>query len=140
MTRAHNGHQEATPFSGWLRALLHPLDSSHVSNQNLDYVWHDYKRNYLLTIEEKRFGAMAARAQSDTHGVVEQMLRAADGLPVKTLRGIRSARYYGHFCIRFENTTPDDGRMWINGHLDSREGLLALLAFDDAAIAARSAA
>lgn len=131
MTRKHNGFGEPTPFSEWLRALPAPLSSRNVSNQNLDYVWHDYRRNYILTIEEKRFGRAPTAAQNDTHGVVAQMLAFADGHPVLTLKGMRPVRYFGHYVIRFENTNPDDGRLWINGRLCTRDRLVKLLQFDD---------
>ena len=129
MTRSHNGHQEATPFSHWLRQLPTPLDSRNVSNQNLDYVWHDYRRNYLLTIEEKRFGGTATSAQQDTHGVIAQMLANSNGLHVHTARGVRPVTYFGHYLVRFQNTTPEDGNMWINGIESTKTDLLEILAF-----------
>lgn len=130
MTRQHNGFGEPTPFSEWLRALPAPLNSRTVSNQNLDYVWHDYRRNYILTIEEKRFGRAPTSAQKDTHGVITQMLAMADGKSVITLKGMRPVRYFGHYVVRFENTQPDDGRLWINGRLCTRDRLVKLLEFD----------
>lgn len=139
MTRQHNGHAEATPFSGWLRSLPAPLDSSNVSLHDLDYVWHDYRRNYILTIEEKQNGDKCKPAQEDTHGVVAQMLRYADGMTVSTHRGWRSARYFGHYVISFEKTSPDDGSFSVNGRPCSSKGLLRLLAFDQEAIDALTA-
>lgn len=135
MTREHLGYGDPTPFSNWLRALPAPLDSSTVSNQNLDYVWHDYRTNRLLTIEEKRHRGASAPAQTDTHGVVAQMLHAASGMFVQTMRGLRPVEYVGHYVIRFENTSPDDGRLWINGTETSPSVLVALLGFDAEAIA-----
>lgn len=130
MTRDFNGFGEPTPFSNWLRALAAPLDSRTINNQNLDYVWHNYRRNYLLTIEEKRYRGTSSDAQKDTHRIIEQMLRASDGLLVQTMRGIRPARYFGHHVVQFENTTPDDGGMWINGRASTEDDLLALLSFE----------
>ena len=135
MTREHQGYGEPTPFSDWLRGLPEPLDSSRISNQNLDYIWHDYRTNQLLTIEEKRHRGASRPAQTDTHGVVAQMLRAASGMTVTTLRGDRPVSYLGHYVIRFELTTPDDGKMWINGNELSADVLVALLGFDPEAIA-----
>lgn len=131
MTRLHNGHQEATPFSHWLRGLPNKLSSQYISNQNLDYVWHNYRLNYLLTIEEKRYGAIAPRAQADTHSIVAQMLHMADGNEVLTLRGRRTVRYFGHYLITFQQTTPDDGAMWINGCPSTRDDLIRLLSFGE---------
>lgn len=136
MTRAWGGYGDPTPFSMWLRELGDPLTSRTISNQNLDYVWHDYPRNFLLTLEEKRHGARPSAAQNDTHGVVAQLLAMSDGRMVSTLRGLRPARYFGHYVVVFENTTPDDGAMRINGQECSRIVLLKLLAFDEHTIAA----
>ncbi len=127
MTRTWNNHGDATPFSHWLRALPSPLDSRRISNHDLDYVWHDYQANWLLTMEEKRFGGQSSPAQRDTHGVVAQMLAASDGMVVRTLRGVRPVRYLGHYEIVFENTSPDDGWIKINGHDVSRRYLVSLL-------------
>lgn len=127
MTRQWNNNGAATPFSHWLRSLPSPLDSQRISNHNIDYVWHNYRDNWLLTIEEKRFGSVSSKAQRDTHHVVAQMLAASDGMLVSTLRGVRPVRYLGHFEIAFENTTPDDGWIRINGVEVSRRYLVSLL-------------
>lgn len=127
MTRQHNGFQEATPFSAWLRALPAPLDSRTCVAHNLDYVWHNYRDGWLLTIEEKRFGGQSDRSQQDTHNTVAQLLRVASGTVVETLRGPRPIHYHGHYVVRFENTTPDDGALWINGAPSARDDVIALL-------------
>ena len=127
MTRAANNPNDFTPFSHWLRALPDPLSSRVISNQNLDYIWHNYRESWLITIEEKRHGGSVPPAQQDTHYIIEQMLTASSGLRVQTLRGIRPIEYRGHYVIRFENTTPDDGRIWINDTQATKHDLLRLL-------------
>lgn len=137
MTRAHNGHNDATPFSHWLRGLPDPYTSRHFSNQNLDYVWHNYRENWLLTIEEKRFGGQSTQAQQDTHSIISQMLARSNGMLVTTLRGVRPVRYLGHYVIRFSDSTPDDSEwMTINGKPADRSDLLMLLAGEPEAVAA----
>lgn len=117
-----------TPFSQWLRALPAPYDSASYDNQNLDYIWFNFRQGWLITMEEKRFGARQTVAQADTQSIVAQMLAFASGHIVTTLRGRRKIEYRGHFLIVFQNTTPDDSE-WItvNGEKVSRDELLELL-------------
>jgi hypothetical protein len=130
MTRKQYG-EHASPFSRWLRTSYQKHIGSHTfSCQNLDYIWHNYRQNWLITIEEKRFGGMrnknALKAQNDTHGILVQMLRIASGAIVKTLRGLRKAEYRGHYNIVFDAELPEDG-MTINGERSSIADLVWLL-------------
>jgi len=131
MTRQRNDNH-GTPFGTWIRENHQARIGSHIfSAQNLDYIWHNYQDNWLITIEEKRYGGMrnggAEKAQADTHGVVIQLLQKASGAIVKTMRGMRRAEYRGHYVIVFENTTPDDGCFSINGKQSELTELLSLL-------------
>lgn len=110
--------ERSTTFSLWLRDLPYPYTSQNFSNQNLDYIWHNYREHWFITIEEKTRGGSdpdnpSAMAQRDTHGIVEQMLKHADGSKVQTLfRGQRAMRYRGHYLVVFQNTSPDDSA-WV---------------------------
>lgn len=128
MTRQAIHTDTMTPYSLWLRQLARPLDSSVFSNHNLDYVWHNYRENWLLLMEEKRFGATCTPSQRDTHGVVDQMLSYASGMTVNTLRGRRMVEYRGYYLVQFSATTPDDSE-WIriNGTNCTRSDLIGLL-------------
>ena len=55
-------------FSNWIRAQ--PID---YSIQDIDYVVHDFKRGWFMTLEEKCYGAMPSKPQLDTHFMVYQM-------------------------------------------------------------------
>jgi len=96
----------------------------------LDYIWHNYRENWLITIEEKRFGGMrntrAKLAQDDTHGVVVQLLKIASGSIVQTIRGPRPAHYQGHYVIVFDNELPGSG-MTVNGKKTNVRDLVYLL-------------
>lgn len=122
---------EGTPFSEWLRRLARPLDSSVFSNQNLDYIWHNYRQNWMILVEEKRFNGGQSFAQKDTHSIVDQALRFAceHKCTVKNARGnIVPFDYRGYFLIQFEQTTPDDSKhIAINGRLCTKQDLLNLL-------------
>jgi len=97
-----------TNFSNWIRAQ--PID---MSVQDLDFIIHDYKKNVIFTLEEKCFGSKSNKAQLDTHYIIYQMLRKANGMRVKTMRGERRVVYRGHHIVSFEKTSPDDSE-WIN--------------------------
>lgn len=129
MTSALRNPGRQTAFSDWLRALPGTLSSARFSNQNLDYVWHNYRENWLILIEEKTHCADQDRAQRDTHNILDQLLRIASGSAVDTMRGRRVADYRGYYLLQFENTHPDDSDwMAINGQRAERADLLELLA------------
>ncbi len=124
-------YKEGSPFSEWLRKLSKPLDSGVISSHNLDYIWHNYRQNWLILIEEKRFGGKQTFAQHDTHSIVEQMLRYSSehDCKVKTARGkIVQVDYRGYYLVIFEKTNPEDSA-WIsiNGRLATKQELYCLL-------------
>lgn len=118
-----------TPFSNWLRALPGCLSSLYYDNENLDYVWFQYRQAWFITIEEKRFMGVCTSAQEDTHGVIAQLLTIASGSVVKTMRGKRAIEYRGHYVVRFCQTMPDDSALiMVNDEEITKDGLLQLLA------------
>lgn len=117
-----------SPFSQWLRALPSPYSSVCFDNENLDYIWFQYRAGWFITIEEKRMGAICTAAQKDTHGIVAQMLTTASGSNCETMRGNRPIEYRGHFVIRFSHTTPDDSDwITINGEPATKDMVMRLL-------------
>jgi hypothetical protein len=121
--------ESATEFSNWLRQLEKPLDSSCISNHNLDYIWHNYRQNWLILVEEKRHGGGQTFAQRDTHSILDQMLSYASGCAVTNARGQKiSIEYRGYYLVVFDKTTPDDsGWIEINGQMSNKSELLELL-------------
>jgi len=98
-----------TPFSDWLRKLDAPLNSATISNHNLDFIWHNYRENWLITIEEKQYGGEVRFAQADTHGILRQMLERASNGVYQNARGrwVQIA-YRGHYVVSFQQTTPNN--------------------------------
>lgn len=133
MTRPRfDQENKATEFSEWLRRLSPPLDSSRIDNENIDYVWFDYRGGWFILIEEKRHYGSQTSAQADTHGIVNQFLTAASSLatPVETMRGSRRIEYRGYYLVRFSDTCPDDSTsVTINAHTytSPRDAVLTLL-------------
>jgi hypothetical protein len=131
MTRPRNDDY-STPFGLWVRKYGPDSVREGLSIQNLDYVVHNYKQNWMTCIEEKRFRAYPKFAQVDTHSIVDQLLQngASTGAPVLTQRGERvHITYNGFHRLRFEHTTPDDGWMEWDGRRITREQLLHILRY-----------
>lgn len=103
-----------TQFGSWLRELGYPLNSRRISVHNLDYIFHNYRENWFITLEEKRKRGRVEPSQDDTHFIVVQLLEAASGTEVlSSMReDVRHVEYRGHYIVVFENTTPDDSK-WI---------------------------
>ena len=103
---------DSTQFSNWIRQFQkpHPLSSSNMSVQNLDYITFHHFKDWFITIEEKRYAySRKDISQLDTHGVLAQLLLLASGSTVKRFRGHSTpVEYRGHFLVVFEKTTPDD--------------------------------
>lgn len=116
----------STEFSDWLRSRDGYLSSVNYSNQNLDYIWHNYRQNWFITIEEKRYGAHSSEAQKDTHGMVAQLLQYSSGCPI--INSVRNkevrTEYRGHYEITFSQTSPDDSD-WIT--INSSPANMAML-------------
>jgi len=75
-------------------------------------------------------------AQADTHGIVHQALEEACNRRRVTFRCVYPNRpkqisYYGYHLIEFEKTTPDDGKVWVDGRRVSREELIRFLRFEE---------
>lgn len=126
-----------TPFSCWLRELgsQYPAyySSQIISNQDIDFVWHNHKENWLIILEEKRFGGMrnkgAEFAQDDTHSIVAQMLQHSSGITVRNGRGkLIQVEFRGYYKVVLENDTPDNGGISINGKEATKSDLRRLLA------------
>lgn len=119
MTRKRNdGH--STEFGLWLREQ-HEIDSAlGFVTTNLDYIWENYKTGKWMYIEEKRHGCTPTFSQAKQFVHVDKC--------------VLDENYCGFYVLIFENTSPDDGRIWlygINHRLDrreiTREQLLAFL-------------
>ena len=118
----------STEFGEWLRCKYQDqIGSQNFSAQNLDYIWHNYREGWFITIEEKRNKRQPDLSQKDTHAMVEQLLTKASGAPVKTMRGVRPAEYRGHYLVVFENSSPADGWVNVNHNRVSEAELVGLL-------------
>ena len=104
----------STEFGLWLREQTQ-LDSSlgYVAT-NIDYMWHNYKTNEWMLVEEKRYRGSLTRTQKEMFAKLDKTCR-------------NDPNYQGFFLLVFENTSPEDGRMWLNRQLITRDELIKFL-------------
>ena len=115
MTRQRND-SHSTEFGLWLR-LQSEIDSQlgYVTT-NIDYLWRNYKTGDWMLIEEKRHGGQMSYSQSQMFAVID---RACSDEP----------HYHGFHLLVFENTSPEDGKMWLDKLEIDKIGLLDFLRF-----------
>lgn len=109
--------QHGTEFGSWLREQ--PAIDSKLGfvASNIDYIWHNYKTGEWMLIEEKRYGTQVKLWQRQIFAVIH---KAAKSDP----------NYKGIHLIVFENTSPDDGLIWLDHQLITKDQLLAFLRFE----------
>ena len=114
--------KNGTPFSNWLRDT-----GISASCHDIDYVWHNYRENWFMTLEEKTHNGTQTLSQKDTQGIVFQFLRSASPRKCLTIHGAQTVEYRGHHVIIFENTTPDNGSIRLDGKDITKEALINFL-------------
>ena len=114
--------KSGTPFSNWLRGT-----QIQVSCHDIDFVWHNYRENWFITIEEKQFMARQSRSQVETQAIIFQMLRASSGRSCKTLHGWKEIEYRGHYVVVFEKSSPTNGKIYIDSIEVTEDDLISLL-------------
>lgn len=107
----------STEFGLWLRKQGEIDSSLGFIATNVDFVWRNYKTGEWLLLEEKRYGRDCPRWQKEIFAVLH---RAARNDP----------KYRGFYFVKFEKTSPEDGKLWINNRESNRETLLKLLRFE----------
>ncbi len=124
-----------TEFSHWFRknsgiypSTRHDLSSS-CNNpcstplftvHNLDYILRCYqgkKAGWWMLIEEKRYSSDMRYAQKEAFKLVEAAC-------------LLDKKFKGFHLVQFENTTPDDGKIWVDGVQISRDEFIRFIRFE----------
>lgn len=118
-------------FSAWLKDYGPSSSEGRdgIDIQDIDFVIFCYLTGDLMTVEAKEKGGSVPMAQADTQNILRQLLARSSGAMVNTKRGIRPIRYHGHHLIQFQNSTPDDGWIRLDGKDVTREQLIMFLNF-----------
>ena len=109
--------EHSTEFGLWLREQKEIDSGLGFITTNLDYIWCNYKTGEWMLIEEKRYGGKLTYSQQQLLNKLDKLCQA-DKL------------YKGFHKLVFENTNPDDGKIWLDGKLISKTELLIFLRFN----------
>jgi len=115
MTRQRND-DHSTEFGLWLRKQPEIDSRLGFVTTNIDYIWQNYKTGKWMIIEEKRYMADLTYSQK------KQMETLA--------RSISDDNCVGFNLLQFENTSPDDGKIYLNYREITKQELVNFLMFN----------
>ena len=115
MTKARYDNH-STEFGLWLREQPEIDSSLGFVTTNLDYIWDNYKTDKFMLLEEKRYKGTVKFYQEKLFKRIDKLCQA-DPL------------YCGFHKLVFENTNPDDGKMWLDEKLITRDEVIQFLQF-----------
>jgi len=106
----------STEFGLWLREQPEIDSKLGFVATNIDYVWLNYKTGNWMIIEEKRYGHQPKRYQKEIFDLLDQCCK-------------HHPKFHGVHILVFENTNPDDGKIFWDGKEITRSELLDILSF-----------
>lgn len=106
----------STEFGLWLREQPEVDSSFGFVATNLDYIWTNHKTGEWMLIEEKRHGGLIQFYQQRLFDKIDKLCQA-------------DVLYRGFHKITFENTSPADGNIWLDGKKITSTELLQFLQF-----------
>lgn len=118
MTRKRND-EHGTEFGDWLREQKEIDSSLGFVTTNIDYVWLNYKTGDWMIIEEKRYSYDVTFSQKKIFKMVHQALKSS----------LHKNKYHGLHLLVFENTSPDDGKIFLDRKEITKEVLFRFLTF-----------
>ena len=107
----------STEFGLWLREQQEIDSGLGYVATNIDYMWRNYKTDDWMLIEEKRHNCDVPRWQKQLFKILDLCAR-------------NHPHYHGFHIIKFENTSPDDGDIFLDGEQITREQLIDFLRFN----------
>ena len=112
----HTGYRELR-FSQWIRNNL-PSSArpSCFTVFDVDFVLRNYCTNRLALLEVKCKGRKPEGGQKLTMELLDDIMRL--GTQHRNKHHVKAMHwtYCGYWLLQFENTSPDDGRIWLNGY------------------------
>lgn len=106
----------STEFGLWLREQSKIDSSLGYVTTNIDFFWKNYLTGKFMLIEEKRY-------MSEVHNFQQRIFDKIDD-------AFKSDKdYYGFHLIQFEQTNPEDGKIYLDRKEITKEQLLDFLQF-----------
>ena len=109
--------EHSTEFGLWLRKQPEIDSALGYVTTNLDFFWKNYKTGEFMLLEEKRHMSEPAYFQTKIFNQLRDAFKS-------------DSKFKGLFLIQFENTNPEDGKIYINNKEVTREFLIKFLKFD----------
>lgn len=106
----------STEFGIWLRQQPEIDSAAGYTTTNVDYCWMNYLTGEWMYCEEKRYGRVPAWTQTKLFETIDRACRSDD-------------HYRGFHLLVFQNTSPDDGGIWLDGKHIDRDDLIQFLQF-----------
>jgi len=108
--------KHSTEFGIWTRNQKLIDSSLGFVATNIDYIWRNYKTKKWMLIEEKRYMGVPRFWQEEIFDILDRSCKT-------------DVNYCGFYLIQFEKTNPDDGKIYINKKLVTKDYLLEFLQF-----------
>lgn len=121
MTRQEQTGRRNLDFSSWVREAL--ISTKGFTVFDLDFIFRDYERKLLQIVEVKTHGGQISTLQRIALAELAQIMQAG----VAAGRPASGWRWCGMHVLRFENTSPLNGRILWDGELISEKQLIGLL-------------
>ena len=107
----------STEFGLWLREQPEIDSALGYIATNIDFMWRNYKSKLWMLIEEKRYMSQIKRWQAQMFKIIDFVCSA-------------DKNYRGFHVLTFENSNPDDGKIYLDGNEITRKELLDFLRFN----------
>lgn len=119
MTRRRND-SHSTEFGLWLREQKDISSSKGFIATNIDYLWENYKTGQWMIIEEKRYMSDLTFPQREQFKKLHNKIEK-----------IGDNSYKGIHLLQFENTTPEDGKIYFDRKEITKDQLIDILMFKE---------
>lgn len=116
MTRKRND-EHSTEFGLWLREQKSIDSKLGFVATNIDYLWHNYKDGLWMLIEEKRHNTKPLFAQQQMFKLIDDACSSDEN-------------YRGFHILIFENTSPEDGAIFLDSEAITPAQLIKFLRFE----------
>lgn len=101
MTALRRDGNDPSEFSAWTRTIKELDSLLGFRAYNIDFMW-GFDSKFIL-IEEKRFTSILKPEQKKMFCKLDRMLRSS-----------KEKGYGGFWILRFENTNPEDGKIYLS--------------------------